>query len=210
MGVASRSSLEEHLPRLLCSHTMSVLVYVSLVAAAWAQGAPTTPTWFLQYGFSGGFTERSKKCGEVSTGQSEIGDGPIVIPESQEANICINFPPVPERNLKGGWRHDRGEKGACTSGCCDFQPPTSKKVEKIHPTWFETKSFAATALVPSLAPSTSTGQRDRRRLCVFRSTRMESSQYTGESWGPAGMAAASSMEAESKAGQGQGRVFQLI
>merc|ERR1712226_1418697 len=209
MGVASRSSLEEHLPRLLCSHTMSVLVLVSLVATAWAQGAPTTPTWFLQDGFSGGFTERSKKCGEVSTGQSEIGDGPIVIPESQEANICINFPPVPERNLKGGWRHDRGEKGACTSGCCDFQPPTSKKVEKIHPTWFETKSDCSDSSGAVTGPIYFHGaERQEKTLCIqinadgeFAVHRGELGTcrygccifYGGREWGRAG----------------QGRVFQL-
>jgi len=120
---------------------MSVLVMMSLVAAAWAQQAPPpTPTWFLQSGFSGTFSERSKECGKVVKGQSDIGDGPIVIPEGKEATICINFPPRPDAGLPGGWRHDRGEKGACTSGCCDFQPPTSKKVEKVHPTWFETSS----------------------------------------------------------------------
>merc|ERR1712055_76562 len=92
--------------------TMSVLVLVSLVAATWAQQAPLpTPNWFLQDGFTGEFSERSAKCKEVSAGISDISPGPIVIPEDQPANIRIFFPPRPEEGLKGGWRHDRGQKG---------------------------------------------------------------------------------------------------
>merc|ERR1712105_133620 len=111
----------------------------------------------------------------------DIGDGPIVIPESQEANICINFPPVPERNLKGGWRHDRGEKGACTSGCCDFQPPTSKKVEKIHPTWFETKSDCSESSGAVTGPIYFHGaERQEKTLCIQINADGEFAVHRGE------------------------------
>jgi hypothetical protein len=124
---------------------------VCLVAAAQAQegGDSTTPAplappvWFLESSLQGSFAERSAACADLFPArEASSSKGPIFIPEDQPASICINFPPrvLPDgKELKGGWRNDQGEKGACANGCCEFKPPTKKQAEAAaHPTWFET------------------------------------------------------------------------
>ena len=97
------------------------------------------------------------QCAELfPSREAASSKGPIFIPETSAANICINFPPrvLPDgKELKGGWRHDQGDKGACANGCCEFKPPTKKAAEPaIHPTWFETTSDCATPTATNTAP----------------------------------------------------------
>jgi hypothetical protein len=127
---------------------MRAVVLVCLVAAAAGQDTTTPvplspPVWFLESGLEGSFAERSAKCAELFPArEADSSKGPIFIPEDLPASICINFPPrvLPDgKELKGGWRNDQGEKGACANGCCEFKPPTKKPAEPAsHPTWFET------------------------------------------------------------------------
>ena len=130
---------------------MKAAVLVCLVAAAAgvpqeesATPAPLTPpVWFLEAGLQGSFSERSAQCAELfPSREASSSKGPIFIPQNAAASICINFPPrtLPDgKELKGGWRNDQGEKGACANGCCEFKPPTKKQAEPAaHPTWFET------------------------------------------------------------------------
>ena len=143
----------------------SIVGLVCLVAAAAAvpQDDATTPAplsppvWFLEADLQGSFAERSAQCAELfPSREAASSKGPIFIPETSAANICINFPPrvLPDgKELKGGWRHDQGDKGACANGCCEFKPPTKKAAEPaIHPTWFETTSDCATPTATNTAP----------------------------------------------------------
>ena len=131
------------------------ILLVCLVAVAYSHpqapegAAPPAPlpppTWFLETTLVGTFGERSAQCEELFPKYKETAsNGPIFIPEDSDADICINFPPrtlEDGRELKGGWRHDKGAKGACANGCCEFQPPTKAAPAKVdHPSWFETSS----------------------------------------------------------------------
>ena len=131
------------------------ILLVCLVAVAYSHpqapegAAPPAPlpppTWFLETTLVGTFGERSAQCEELFPEYKETAsNGPIFIPEDSDADICINFPPrtlEDGRELKGGWRHDKGAKGACANGCCEFQPPTKAAPAKVdHPSWFETSS----------------------------------------------------------------------
>ena len=157
------------------------LVVMSLVAAVAGQAPPTTPTWFLKTGLQGGFTERSAECGQISGSVTEAGNGPIVIPESEPADICINFPPRPDANLKGGWRHDRGVKGDCTDGCCDFLPPTKKaRAPKVHPTWFQTEGDCSNTAAAITGPIYLQGEdSEERTLCIQVSAEGEFAVHRG-------------------------------
>merc|ERR1712126_65351 len=65
--------------------------------------------------------------------------GPILIPEDQDAKICIRFPARDGRPET--WRHDLGSKGACANQCCEFKPPLKNPPPPApQPTWFETSS----------------------------------------------------------------------
>ena len=126
---------------------MSRFVIVCLVAVVSGvpQGQPPAnplppPQWFLKPGLTGTFSERTAVCRDVADA-TPASPTLILIPEEDPAEICINFPArtLPDgRQLKGGWRHDIGEKGACANGCCSFNPPTKKAREGVnHPAWFE-------------------------------------------------------------------------
>merc|ERR1712243_396852 len=123
----SHPSLEEHWCTLQLTPGKMVMsvVLVSLVAAAAAQEAKPTPLWFLETTLTGSFKERSNQCKDLLAGrQEEASLGPIFIPETSDAHICIRFPA--RDTLPETWRHDRGNKGACANGCCEFLPPPNK------------------------------------------------------------------------------------
>merc|ERR1711874_484020 len=108
-----------HQVQLTQSKMVVVTVLVSLVAAAAAQ---ETPLWFLETTLTGSFKERSATCkGLLGDRAEEASVGPIFIPENQPADICIRFPA--RDTLPETWRHDRGARGACANGCCEFLPP---------------------------------------------------------------------------------------
>ena len=116
------------------------LTLVSLVAAVTAQDeVKETPLWFLQ-DLDGRFSERSGQCpGLLAANQDEASFGPILIPEDQDAKICIRFPARDGRPET--WRHDLGSKGACANQCCEFKPPLKNPPPPApQPTWFETSS----------------------------------------------------------------------
>jgi len=127
---------------------LSVFLLLSLVLTA-TEGQEkvenekvATPIWYLDSVLTGDFTERSTKCGQnYAERKSEASNGPILIPANTPADICINFPDRTQEDgteIKGGWRHDRGAKGDCANGCCEFNPPISNIQPKKQPTWFAT------------------------------------------------------------------------
>ena len=131
-----------------------MLVLVSLVAAAAAQeAAPKTPLWFLETSLTGAFKERSNQCKALLGDNKEVASfGPIFIPENSAADICIRFPA--RNDLPETWRHDRGQKGACANGCCEFLPPLKNPPPPApQPTWFSTQSDCADASAAINAPT---------------------------------------------------------
>ena len=94
------------------------------------------PLWFLENTLQGNFRARSAECQKLAPSrESESSTGPIFIPEDTDAQICINFPATETR--ASAWRHDKGGKGACANGCCEFLPPVSKPRPAVdHPSWF--------------------------------------------------------------------------
>merc|ERR1712227_133465 len=117
------------------------LTLVSLVATVAAQEeVKETPLWFLEPSLDGTFSQRSGQCsGLLAANQDEASFGPILIPEDQDAKICIRFPARDGRPET--WRHDLGSKGACANQCCEFKPPLKNPPPPApQPTWFETSS----------------------------------------------------------------------
>merc|ERR1712082_83506 len=171
--VVRRPSLEEHLQHSSRSIMSLKFLLVSLVAAACAQEQKPTPTWFLKTGLSGNFAVRSALCKEIF---KEGGDetrsastGPIFVPEGTPADICVRFPPTD--TLKGGWRHDQGEQGACSDGCCEFLPPVSnidELREKPQPTWFETSDDCSNTGAAKAAPILFKGEFEERKTICFK------------------------------------------
>merc|ERR1712102_144503 len=99
------------------------LTLVSLVATVAAQEeVKETPLWFLEPSLDGTFSQRSGQCsGLLAANQDEASFGPILIPEDQDAKICIRFPARDGRPET--WRQDLGSKGACANQCREFKPP---------------------------------------------------------------------------------------
>jgi len=160
------------------SYTMRAVLVFGLVAVASGlpqapadAPRPAPPVWFLETSLdSGSFSERSARCGELSPGKA-TSDGPIFIPEDQNAWICINFPPrtlSDGRQLKGGWRHDKGNKGICVNGCCEFQPPTKAKPKAVdHPNWFEPVTDCSNPTTINDAPLLFKGSNgDAKQVCI--------------------------------------------
>jgi len=158
----------------------AALVVCLVAAAAGQEGDNTTPAplnppvWFLESSLKGSFAERSAECANLFPArEASSSKGPIFIPEDQPASICINFPPrvLPDgKELKGGWRNDQGEKGACANGCCEFKPPTKKQAEAAaHPTWFETTTGDCSSVLAATnnAPLLFQGQDGEvKQVCV--------------------------------------------
>ena len=122
---------------------LPALLSVVLVAAgsAGAQDTPATPLWFLQSQAADlKFSVRSNNCKSLLADNVDTASfGPIFIPEDEPADICIRFPARDDRPET--WRHDRGSRGDCANGCCEFKPPLrNPPPPKEQPTWFETKS----------------------------------------------------------------------
>eukprot|EP00090_Calanus_glacialis_P004989 TRINITY_DN1380_c0_g1_i1.p1 TRINITY_DN1380_c0_g1~~TRINITY_DN1380_c0_g1_i1.p1 ORF type:complete len:180 (+),score=35.57 TRINITY_DN1380_c0_g1_i1:110-649(+) len=144
-----------------------MLVLVSLVAAAAAQeAAPKTPLWFLETSLTGAFKERSNQCKALLGDNKEVASfGPIFIPENSAADICIRFPA--RNDLPETWRHDRGQKGACANGCCEFLPPLKNPPPPApQPTWFSTQSDCADASAAINAPTLFQGKElDPKKIC---------------------------------------------
>jgi len=131
-----------------------MLVLVSLVAAVAAQeAAPKTPLWFLETTLTGAFKERSNTCKDLLVKNTEVASfGPIFIPENEAADICIRFPA--RDTLPETWRHDRGSKGACANGCCEFLPPLKNPPPPAaQPTWFSTQSDCSDTSAAITAPT---------------------------------------------------------
>jgi len=143
------------------------IVLVSLVAAATAQEGPKpTPLWFLETSLTGSFKERSNTCkGLLAENQDEASLGPIFIPENSEAHICIRFPA--RDTLPETWRHDRGNKGACANGCCEFLPPLKNPPPPApQPTWFTTESDCSDTSAAITAPTLFQGKElDPKKIC---------------------------------------------
>merc|ERR1712243_84784 len=167
MGLPSHPSLEEHWCTLQLTPGKMVMsvVLVSLVAAAAAQEAKPTPLWFLGTTLTGSFKERSNQCKDLLAGrQEEASLGPIFIPETSDAHICIRFP---RDTLPETWRHDRGNKGACANGCCEFLPPLKNPPPPApQPTWFTTESDCSDTSAAITAPTLFQGQElDPKKIC---------------------------------------------
>merc|ERR1711953_26792 len=131
-----------------------------------------TPIWYLDPTLTGGFTERSTECGQnYAARKSEASDGPILIPANTPADICINFPSRTKEDgteIKGGWRHDRGAKGDCANGCCEFNPPISNIQPKQQPSWFFTLSDCTDTAGAITAPILFHGkEKDQKTVCIL-------------------------------------------
>lgn len=87
-------------------------------------GQEERPVWYLNSSLSGTFSERSARCEKMfESRRSEASYGRILIPANTPADICIKFPKITQETgavLEGGWRHDRGTKGGCANGCCEY------------------------------------------------------------------------------------------
>jgi hypothetical protein len=169
--VTQRPSLEAHQQHSSRSTMSLKFLLASLVAAASAQDA--TPTWFLKTGLTGTFSERSEACKAIfKEGGNEArsaSDGPIFVPEGTPADICIRFPAT--ETLKGGWRHDKGEQGACSDGCCEFLPPVSNLDElrtKPQPTWFEFSGDCSNTGAAKAAPILFKGKFEESKTICFK------------------------------------------
>ena len=137
---------------------VKMLVLVSLVAAVAAQEAPKTPLWFLETSLTGAFSERSNQCKTLLGDNKDVASfGPIFIPGNSAADICIRFPA--RDTLPETWRHDRGQKGACANGCCEFLPPLKNPPPPApQPTWFTTESGCSDTSAAITAPTLFQGQ----------------------------------------------------
>jgi len=144
-------------------------VLVSLVAAVSAQEAPPppqTPLWFLETSLTGAFKDRSNTCKTLLESNKEVASfGPIFIPETSPADICIRFPAPDERPET--WRHDKGSRGACANGCCEFLPPLKNPPPPAaQPTWFSTESDCSDVSAAITAPTLFQGKdRDAKKIC---------------------------------------------
>lgn len=148
--------------RLVC------LVAVAVVVTAQEENV-APPEWFLEPGqLKGDFKARSAEC-ENQSGSYESSKGPILIPETTEANICINFPPRTldtGRFLPGGWRNDRGQKGSCVNECCEFLPPI-KNAKKTTTIWFEGSDCSSAPASTNVGPLLFQGQNgDVKSICL--------------------------------------------
>jgi len=133
------------------------LVYLVAAVAAMPQAEEAeTPVWFIEPELnplvaSEFRKERFALCERIHESREEKkSTGPILIPEDQEANICIYFSPrtLPSgRKLSGGWRGDVGRKGSCANQCCEFVPPSLDA--GTHPAWFEITADGDCASVPA-------------------------------------------------------------
>ena len=135
-----------------------VLVCGLLAAVSAQSERPPTPLWFLENSLSGAFRARSAECEKLAPSREGVSsNGPIFIPEDKAADICIYFPATDSR--KAAWRHDRGSKGACANGCCEFKPPLKNPPAPVdHPDWFETTSDCSNPTNVNNAPVLFKGQ----------------------------------------------------
>jgi len=103
--------------------------------------------------------------------KASASDGPILIPANTPADICINFPARTQEDgteLAGGWRHDRGAKGDCANGCCEFNPPISNIQPKKQPFWFATTSDCGDSSGAIQAPILFHGQeKEAKKVCIL-------------------------------------------
>jgi len=159
---------------------LKLIVCLVAVASAVPQGPPAgpppaAPEWFLREGLTGSFSERTAVCIEEANSTPQL-PTLILIPENNKAEICINFPPrtlSDGRQLKGGWRHDIGKKGACANNCCSFDPPTKKANNIQHSEWFEGDCSSAPANKWT-APFLFQGQNGEvKSVCVDRDGKLE-------------------------------------
>merc|ERR1712002_249459 len=96
-------------------------------------------------------------------------------PKIIKPRFASTFPPglSDGRQLKGGWRHDIGKKGACANNCCSFNPPTKKANNIQHSEWFEGDCSSAPAKKWT-APFLFQGQNgDVKSVCVQRDGKLE-------------------------------------
>jgi hypothetical protein len=145
------------------------------------------PTWFLETSLEGKFAERSAECKKLFPEYESVASkGPIFIPEDADADICINFPAKTitredgtTRELPQAWRHDRGSKGACSNGCCEFRPPTKSAPAPVdHPSWFETSSDCSNPTnVVEGSPILYQGKNgDEKNICILKEDGYEFTQ----------------------------------
>merc|ERR1712215_226089 len=127
---------------------------------------PQTPLWFLETSLTGEFKDRSNTCKTLLASNKEVASvGPIFIPETSPADICIRFPARDGRPET--WRHDKGSRGACANGCCEFLPPLKNPPPPApQPTWFSTDSDCSDTSAAITAPTLFQGKElDPKKIC---------------------------------------------
>lgn len=153
---------------LILTATTLVACVVSVPQGGAPKPPPPPPSWFLNTLDSADKvkaadgTKRNEAC-ETAAKSQPLSKNRIIIPDSEPANICVNFP------SRGYYQYDEGIKGACVNGCCQFLPPRSKAANPSFPGWFEARGEAdcANAANVNNAPLFFKGQEgDSRTICI--------------------------------------------